>query len=105
MTDIRAAAQEEVERLMPIVGHDPMDFARSVTHDSFVNGAMWAQERITPTREQVSDELRKHKLVHVSESRKSAFCACNPSVTAGVKDNLEWFEAHRADAILALMKQ
>ena len=57
--DIRTAAQREAERLMPIIGHDPMDFARSVTHDSFVNGAVWAQARVTPTREQIEDVLRK----------------------------------------------
>lgn len=57
-----------------------------------------------PTREQVVDELRKHKLIHVSVSRKSAYCRCNSSVKAGTDDNLEWFELHRADAVLALMR-
>jgi hypothetical protein len=71
--------------------------------DAFVDGAVWAQARVTPTLEQVMDELRRHKLVHVSVSRKGAFCMCNSSVKAGVDANLEWFEAHRADAILALL--
>lgn len=66
-----------------------------------VNGR--AAERVTPTREQIAEELRKHKLIHVAVSRKSAFCACNPGLTAGVNDNLEWFESHRADAVLALI--
>lgn len=69
----------------------------------FQEGAVWAAARGTPTREQVMDELRRHKLVHVSVSRKGAFCMCNSSVKAGMDANLEWFEAHRADAILALL--
>ena len=107
--DIRTAAQIEAGQLFrpqEMMFHDRtvVDLA-DPWRKAFVAGAVWAQARVTTTREQIAEELRKHKLIHVAVSRKSAFCACNPGVTAGVNDNLEWFEAHRADAILALLAE
>lgn len=93
---MRMAAEEHLEQGAHFSLNDPSAAA-------FIDGAAWAQSRVTPTREQVMDELRRHKLVHVSVSRKSAFCTCNSSVKAGTDANLEWFESHRADAILALL--
>ena len=98
--DIRTAAEAEAEarvigESLPRLGYE--------VEQAFADGAVWAAARVTPTREQIAEELRKHKLIHAAVSRKSAFCACNPGLTAGVDANLEWFEAHRADAILALL--
>lgn len=99
--DIRTAAEAEARKTAS--EGNPVS-EPGVTKDiAFVRGAVWAAARVTPTREQVMDELRRHKLVHVSVSRKSAFCTCNSSVKAGTDANLEWFESHRADAILALL--
>lgn len=48
---------------------------------------------------ELADVIAEHKLVHAPVSRRSAFCRCNSSVTAGVDDNLAWFEQHRAHAV------
>lgn len=53
----------------------------------------------TVDEDALAEEIGRHKLVHVSVSRKSAFCACSPKVTAGVEDNRAWFEGHRARAV------
>ena len=108
--DIRTAAEDAMIRanaVEPLVVVDGEEAVMQLTDygNGFIAGAAWAAERVTPTREQIAEELRKHKLIHAAVSRKSAFCACNPGVTAGTDANLEWFEAHRADAILALMQE
>lgn len=96
--DIRTAAHHEAKARYG-VGRDPV-----IRRMGFEDGAVWGANRVTPTREQIAAVLRKHKLIHVSVSRKSAFCACDPSVIAGVDDNRAWYEAHMADAVLALMQ-
>lgn len=58
-----------------------------------------------PSENELVTELSKHKLVHVSVSRKSAFCRCNPNVKAGVDDNLAWFETHRARMVRELIEK
>ena len=55
--------------------------------------------------EALAGEISRHKLVHVSVSRKSAFCMCSSSVRSGTDDNLAWFDKHRAHALAEWLKE
>ena len=55
--------------------------------------------------EALAGEISRHKLVHVSVSRKSAFCMCSSSVRSGTDDNLAWFDKHRAHALAGWLKE
>ena len=56
--DIRAAAQREAKRLR--VAHNGREYGMAKLYkDAFVDGAVWAAARVTPTREQIEDVLRK----------------------------------------------
>ena len=55
--------------------------------------------------EALAGEISRHKLVHVSVSRKSAFCRCSSSVRSGTDDNLAWFDKHRAHALAEWLKE
>lgn len=68
----------------------------------FIYGFTECASRL-PSEEELATELEKHKLIHVSVSRKAAFCRCDSSVKAGTDENLAWFETHRARAVLALI--
>lgn len=50
--DIRAAAQREAEQRWP----DSFVGQIAAKHD-FVHGAVWAAERVTPTREQIAEVI------------------------------------------------
>lgn len=102
--DIRAAAEREANRLR-VTSHGREYGMSRPYKDGFTDAAVWAQAQLTPTREQIAEVIRSHKLVHVAVSRRSAFCACNPSITADADDNRAWFERHLADAILALLQE
>lgn len=98
--DIRTAAQAEAGARVVAV-----TVVRQEIDSTRVIGQYYRVEPCLPTREQIADELRKHKLIHASVSREAAFCVCNSSVRCGTKANREWFEQHQADAVLALMQE
>lgn len=83
--DIRTAAQAEAvanvnfplyhpSQRMPV---DLTPFARS----QFIDGAVWGAARVTPTREQIAEELRRHSfdellLGSIEWDGYTAVCAC-----------------------------
>jgi len=87
----------EVELPPKYDGHTPQDAAMRLRNEA--EHAAQAQPSSTVDEAALAEEIGRHKLVHVSASRKSAFCMCSTKVTAGVEDNLAWFEGHRARAV------
>lgn len=81
--DIRTAAQREADRRLP------GDFSSHLSQyrQGFADGAVWAAERVTPTREQLAEALE----LALTEFRD--------------KREIPRLEDHLADAILALMQE
>lgn len=82
--DIRTAAQREAERRWP----DSFVGLIAAQHD-FVNGAVWAQARVTPRREQVIDALAQ---------------ADGQVLSMLPADTKAFMYGAQADAVLALMQ-
>lgn len=89
--DIRAAAQQEAEQRWQ--KFSPSDTRLGAFEsDAFIDGAVWASERLTPTREQIAEVLDSH-------TRRFDTGAC----CGWVLDNPDHQYLHWADAILDLM--
>lgn len=93
-TDIRTAAQrmrmaaeEHLEQGAHFSLNDPSAAA-------FIDGAAWAQSRVTPTREQLATEIAKHFRIG-DEVDGGYYCGCGEG---------DYRDAnHVADAVLALI--
>ena len=73
--DIRTAARADAKEIY-IEGQT--DDAYTVRQEvrAFITGAVWAQSRVTPTREQLVDVLRKHQHDYCEECHMSHGCTC-----------------------------
>ena len=96
MPDLSSAAREAAEQEA-----DARDLVMQAAAP-FIAGFTECASRL-PSEEELAVELEKHKLIHVSVSCEAAFCRCDSSTKARTDKNLEWFEAHRAQAVLALI--
>lgn len=115
--DIRTAARAETEATAHF---GPPDFSapndRTIKWATYVQGftegAVWAQSRVTPTREQLIDVLRKHQHDYCEECHMSHGCTCGWRHKDGSLSTDEYdgedpvgsISEHQAEVLLALMQ-
>lgn len=100
MSDLITRVREQAEKASReaygfngVRGHDSRNGTR---RKAFIAGAVWAASRVTPTREQIAEELSKHHFIHGIGRSNSCHCGAQVGEFAEYRN-------HEADAILALL--